>query len=34
MSFWKTVLAVVVGVLLFEVADHLVMMFGITSQSF
>ena len=34
MGFWKTVLAVFVGVLLYEVADNLVLMLGITAQSF
>lgn len=28
MSFWKTVLAVFVGVMLYEVADNLVMAFS------
>lgn len=29
MSFWKTVLAVFVGVLLYNVVDNLVMMLGL-----
>lgn len=34
MGFWKTVLAVFVGILLYDVVDNLVQMLGITSQTF